>query len=134
MNVEQYEALRANRYRRCPRKLSELPPRGPRRVRPAGLTPLGHVVAEAAELLRRREVTEAAWLRVVPAAWSPATRVLGLAAARRDTATIAVSSSSLLFELRRRQARLERDLARLAPGIRHLQFVLDGGSAPESAG
>lgn len=45
MNVEQYEALRANRYRRCPRKLSELRRAGPRRVRPAGLTPLGHVVA-----------------------------------------------------------------------------------------
>lgn len=133
MNAEQYEALRANRRRRCPRKLSELPPRRPRRVRPTGLTPVGHVVAEAAELLRRRQVAEAAWLRVVPAAWSEATRVLGVAAPGRDTATVAVRSSSLLFELRRRQARLERDLARLAPGIHHLQFVLGSGSTPESA-
>jgi len=132
VNAEQYEVLRANRRRRGPRALGDPPPRGRARLEssgPARPTPLGQVVAEAADLLRRRQGAEAGWLRVVPPAWLEATRVVGIATARRDTALVAVDSASLLYELRRRQAQLERGLSRLAPGIRRLQFVPGGGGA-----
>jgi len=45
---------------------------------------------------------------------------------QRDTAVIRVTSSPLLCELRRRQAALEQAMARLAPGTRHLRFVVGG--------
>jgi hypothetical protein len=86
-------------------------------------TPIARVVAEAAELLRRRELAVSAWERVVPPAWAAEAVVTGV---QRDTAMVSVTSSPLLCELRRRQAALESAVGRLAPGIRHLRFVVGG--------
>jgi hypothetical protein len=81
-------------------------------------------MAEAADLLRRRKLAEAAWERVVLPAWAGQTAVAGVQSKQKDSVTIIVTSSPLLCELRRRQAALEQSVARLAPGIRHLRFVV----------
>jgi hypothetical protein len=129
MTAQQYDALRQCRRGALAVSLGALSPRAQQRQQRTGKclqTPLAAVVAEAADLLRRRQLAEAAWQRVVPPAWAGETAVDGIPSQQHDTVTIAVCSSPLLFELRRRQTALERDLARLAPGIRRIHFVVRG--------
>jgi hypothetical protein len=126
MTQQQYHELREGRRRTAAVPLDELSRRALLRQQRTGQvvqTPVARVVAEAAELLRRRELATTAWARVVPPAWAEDTVVSGV---QRDTATICVTSSPLLCELRRRQAALEQAVARSAPGIRHLRFVVGG--------
>jgi hypothetical protein len=127
MTEQQYNALRERRRRAPAVSLSELSRRALLRQQHTGRcfqTPVARIVAEAAELLRRRELATAAWERVVPQAWAGDTAVTGLQ--HRDTAVVSVTSSPLLCELRRRQTALEQAVVRLAPGIRHLRFVVGG--------
>ena len=126
MTQRQYNERRESRRRSVAVSLDELTRGALLRQQRTGQcvqTPVGRVVAEAAELLRRRELAVAAWQRVVPPAWASDTAVAGV---QRETAVIQVTSSALLCELRRRQAALEKAVARLAPGIRHLRFVVGG--------
>jgi hypothetical protein len=123
--------LRENRRRSVALPLDSLSRRAKLRQRRTGLcvpTPVSGVVAEAAELLRRRESAEVAWQRVAPPDWLRDATVAGVSAEHKDTATIIVTNSTLLYELRRRQPSLERDLSRQAPGIRRIRFTL--GSRP----
>jgi hypothetical protein len=127
MSVDQYKKLLDNRRSTPAVSLSELSLRALRRQQHTGKciqTPVGRVVAEAAELLRRRELAAAAWAQVVPPVWARDTAVTDVHRLHRDTVTIAVSGSALLCEVRRRQPALEQGLARLAPGIRHIRFVV----------
>ncbi len=125
MTQRQYNELRESRRRPAAVSLDELT-RGARlRQQRTGhmvQTPVARVVAEAAQLLRRRELATTAWQKVVPPAAAGDTAVAGVE--HRDTAVIHVTSSPLLCELRRRQAALEQAVARLAPGIRHLRLVV----------
>ena len=98
-----------------------------RRTGVAALSPVAVLVAEAAELLRRRELAQTAWERIVPPEWLRDSAVAGVSADHKDTATVAASNSALLYELRRRQSALERSLSRLAPGIRRLRFAVAAG-------
>ncbi len=127
MTQQQYNDLRESRRRPTAASLNELSRRALLRQQRTGQcvqTPVARVVAEAVEVLRRRELAAAAWERVVPPAWAGDAVVAGVQ--HRDTAVISVTSSPLLCELRRQQAALEQALARLAPGIRHLRFVVGG--------
>lgn len=127
MTAEQYDAFRDNRRSGSAVRLSELSKRARNRQQRLGacfLTPLAAVVREAAERLRRRTLAEAAWARLVPPEWSGDTAVTSVSGRGPGTVTVTVSSSPLLFELRRRQAGLERSLVRLAPGLRRLRFVV----------
>jgi hypothetical protein len=127
MTEQQYDALRENRRSTPAVSLSGLSRRALRRQQRSGKclqTPVGYVVAEAADVLRRRQRAEAAWERVVPPAWARDTAVGGVESKHKDTVTICVTSSPLLCELRRRQAALEQSMARLAPGVRRLRFVV----------
>lgn len=123
MNADQYRALRERRASRGPRTLAEVPPVRGRRVRPSTLAA---VVADAARRLRQREAAAAAWWRVAAPEWLPDTRVTGLESgpAGRWTAVIAVGSAAVAYEIRRRQLALERQLARLVPGLRRVRFTL----------
>jgi predicted nucleic acid-binding Zn ribbon protein len=127
MTEQQYDALRENRRSARLVALNELTPRARRRQQRTGKcvpTPLAAVVTEAAESLRRRQLAAAAWARVVPPAWAGETAVTDVHRLHKDTVTITASSSALLCELRRRQPALEQGLARLAPGVRHIRFVV----------
>jgi len=127
MTERQYDALRENRRATPAVSLDALSRRALRRRQRAGKclqTPVGYVVAEAADLLRRRQLAEAAWERVVLPAWAGQTAVGGVQSKQKDTVTIIVTSSPLLCELRRRQPALEQGMAQLAPGLRHLRFVV----------
>ncbi len=129
MTEQQYGLLRESRRRTPAVTLDALSRRALRRQERSGKslpTPVASVLAEAADLLRRRQLAEAAWARVAPPAWVGDTAVTGVPSKQKDTVIIAVTSSPLLCELRRRQAALEKDLARLAPGIRHVRFVVGG--------
>ena len=129
--------LRENRRRTAALPLDALSRRAKLRQRRTGVcvpTPVAGLVAEAAELLRRRESAQAAWQRVAPPDWLRDTTVAGVSAEHKDTATIIATNSTLLYELRRRQSTLERDLSRLAPGIRRIRFALGSRSVDESPG
>jgi hypothetical protein len=128
----EFEALCARRRRHAAVSLAQLSSAAQRRRQRAGgvaQTPIGRVVAQAAELLRRRELAEAAWARTALPAWADQTAVDSLDDNSKDTVIIAASSSPVLCELRRRQAALEQSFARLMPGIRHLRFVVGGHAA-----
>lgn len=120
-------------------RLDALSRRAKLRQRRTGVTvptPVGAIVAEAAELLRRRELARAAWDRVASPEWLADTLVTGVPAERKDTVTISVTNSTLLYELRRQQSALERSLSRLAPGTRRICFTIGsrpGNRAPKRA-
>jgi len=48
-------------------------------------------------------------------------------AVEADVVVVAVGAATLLYELRRRQPALERELTRLAPGSARLRFIAAGG-------
>lgn len=127
MTQQQYEVLCAARRRSGAVSLAQLS-RGARRYQArAGKvvpTPVGKVVALAAERLRRRELAEAAWERLASRAWADETAVEGTDDA--GTVTIVVTSSPVLCELKRRQGALEQGFARLVPGIRQVRFRVGG--------
>ena len=126
MNEHEYDALRQRRRSRRPVSLMEPLPqtrlRAQRRGRPA-LSPVGAIVAQAASQLNGRQRAAAAWQRIALPVWLPEAWVLGVDGRQPHVVTIGVSSSALLYELRRRQAGLERALASQAPGLRCLRFV-----------
>lgn len=118
MDGQQYQRLRENCRMRGPRTLMES--RGDEQGR---LSPVAAVLAQAARKLRRRQVGAAAWQRVAPAAWLGHTVVEGVDG---DTLVVGACGSSLCYELRRQQAALERQVAKLAPGVHRLRFVVTG--------
>lgn len=125
MNEHQYQRLRENRRVRGPLPLGEA------RADTAGApSPLAAVVAQAARKLRRREAGAVAWQQVAPPAWLAQTDVDGVDG---DTLVIAARGSSLCYELRRQQATMERQIAKLAPGVHRLRFIVTG-SQPRPAG
>ncbi len=132
MDEAQYRQLCANRRRSRPASAGEVTPRDERRAvrsgRPAR-SPVAEVLARAAQAVRAREAAAEGWARVAEPAWLRGAVVESM---RAGTVTVAVSSGSLLYELRRRAHALERHLARVVPGAQRLVFV--EAEAPRSGG
>jgi hypothetical protein len=131
MNAESYERLRAARRREHARRLSDVPSRQrnatqtPSRSNAAGTptSPLVHVLAKAARELSRRELAAVAWDKMADRRWRAETAVESVKA---DTIRVTVSSSTVLYELRRKHAALEKELARLVPGVKRLILTIAG--------
>lgn len=117
MNEQQYRCLLENCRRRKVRRLSDTRPGAG-----GGRSTLGQVMERAVRAVRRRERAQVAWLRCVPATWSEAAGVVGV---EGDTVVVGAVDSVVLHELRRRSGGLERQLARLVPGMRRLRIELD---------
>lgn len=132
--ARQFEQLRSNRSRWAVTNIATISPRelarSQRRGYPA-IAPMANVLRRFGRLLRRREAAQRAWERVAPPTYLTQSRVVGLSEDRPDTAIIAVAHSALLYELRRQHRRLEPAIARLAPGVVKIRYVIEecGGSA-----
>jgi hypothetical protein len=126
VNEHQYQRLRDNRRVAGPRPLGEARPGADGRI-----SPLAAVLAQAARKLRRREAGTAARQRVAPPAWLAHTVVEGV---EGDTLVIGARGSSLCYELGRQQTALERQIARLAPGLHRLRFVVAAARSAPAAG
>ncbi|MCK4340677.1 MAG: hypothetical protein KAY37_02995 [Phycisphaerae bacterium] len=134
--AEQYRLLLENRRPRGPLSLGELSPRARlwlkrgRNIR----SPLDAVVGQAAKRLRRQQAATKAWEQVAQPEWLQEARVDGIAGKAGDMAVILVSGSPLCYELRRKKATLERQLSKLAPGVRQMRFVVAGQSDTQDDG
>ncbi len=115
MNERQYACLRQNKRFRGARGLGEPPGRDPKTVSPAAA-----IFAHAARAARQRSKVAVAWAQIAMPSWQADSEVT---AVENDAVVITVRSATLHFELRRHQAALERELARLAPGTARLRFV-----------
>jgi hypothetical protein len=122
VNARQYEQMLANRRARGPLRLADAHPRAKNQV-----SPIAGIVGKAARILRQRQAGAGAWERLARPAWLADTEVDEIAG---DTLVVLVSGAALLFELRRQRAALERQLARLVPGVRRLRFA-PAGAPPE---
>ncbi len=125
MNERQYRCLWSNRQARAALRLDELRSGGRARR-----TPVGAVVARAAESRRRCAAAEQAWQRVAPPAWLARTRVDGVVG---DAVIVVVDSAALHYELRRQGSTLQRGMAKLVPGLCRVRFIVAGRPAAESA-
>jgi hypothetical protein len=100
------------------------------RRRRHGLQPLfatqspAQLIRRASRACRRYEALADAWRQVCEPALARECEVAGV---REDTAIIIAANSSVLFELRQQAPLLTRHVARLAPGVRRLRFVLMRG-------
>lgn len=124
MNDEQYRQLRDNARRQYCAPLNDSTTRETRRNRRRRdplPPPMAQVIAQAAQQLRTRDVTEAAWERIADPAWLPFT---ALRVPERGQITILVANSALLYELRRQRPRLERQFAAQLPHPVRLTFVI----------
>lgn len=123
----QYNTLLTNRRAKMALRLDEVSGRArlwQARGRRCAPPPLAAVIARAAKQLRRRERAQAAWQKLVAGRWAVVSRVERVAGRGGTDVIVRVSSSTVLYELRRRHAELHRELARLVPGVRRLRFVV----------
>lgn len=130
--AEQYRLRVEGRRARGPLRLDEVSPRAKQRAEEAGRTvqsPVGAIIARAARTLGERERATAAWCRIAPPECAAAASPAGVEGRYHDTLVLHVSSATMLFELRRQQAALERQLARLVPGLHRLRLVVAGPGA-----
>jgi len=125
MSAEEYRRQVESRRRRGLRRLGEAA-RGR-----SGRSPVAHVLAKAARVLRLREQAEQAWSKVVPPLLAGCAFVDGLVG---DALVVAAVEPAAGYELRRCQGRLERQLRRLVPGLRHLRIVVAGQGMAGSEG
>jgi hypothetical protein len=89
-------------------------------------TPVGLVVAKAARALGERTRAADAWQGIAHPNWVRDVTVEGIVGTFRDTLLLRVDSSTVLYELRRQQPALERQLAKLVPGLRRLCLRVAG--------
>jgi len=135
VNARQYNQLRENlrdaRRMSAARGLDELSPRAARR-RAQGerwmCSPLAREIKEVARALRDRQAAEAAWERVARPPWREHTRVESAVAGLVE---LGVDNPTLLYELGRQKAALERQIRQLAPGCQRRKLrLVDMGVGP----
>jgi len=124
MDQEQYRCLHENRRPHGPLPLGQ-----PRRPDRSDKAPLSILVGRAARLLRQREAAAAAWERLVGSELLAETAVDALVG---DTLYIAVTSSTLRYELDCRRTWLEKGMLAAVPGMRRLRFVVRGCRVSEA--
>jgi len=126
MNEFQYARLCENRRRRGTLRLGET-----RKDASGTGGPIGSVLRRAARRLRQREAAIRAWERVARGAWLAEASVHSVEPRAGDGYTIVIETrnATLCYELRRRKATLERQMAHLATGARGLRFVVGAENA-----
>lgn len=130
----QFEMLRLNREWCRPLRLDEVSTRLRQRLAKRGLlaeAPLTQILARAARQLRRREQAQAVWRELAPAAWQAISRVQAVAGGPGAEVIVAVSTSTALYDMRRKEADWTRQFAQRVPGVRRVRFVV-GETAEEA--
>lgn len=137
MNDEQYRRLRDNHQIRGPRRLDEAFPLPATRTDPLGRptrSPLANVIARAARSLHLRQAAQAAWLCIARDPWLVGSAVEAVegSPAGGYTVVVAAEHAALAYDLRRQKATLQRQFAKLVPGVRSLVITVhDDGAAAQ---